>query len=113
MLFVQCKDAASLEVNKYAPEEIVVKVKSACQLFRHGALCYNCKWFAPFDDPIIESISDTLDGVWIVYNGSCHRNPPTFMPALSEEAGLDIDKGWWPYVNADDWCGEFTKGEES
>ena len=66
--------------------------------------------------------------VWLQYkDGTCHRMPPSMirMQDSIEEYTLRndgivqpyrtvavINKGLWPEVDKDDWCGEFESGDQ-
>lgn len=61
-------------------------------------ICETCAYYAPSE---VGSISNDLDG-------ECHRNPPQVI------AWPDVYNlcAFFPAVNREDWCGEWTNDSE-
>lgn len=48
------------------------------------------------------------------YAGWCKRSAPRAFLVSTNMAEEEIDKrGWWPGVEADDWCGEYAWDQQS
>jgi hypothetical protein len=59
--------------------------------------CDQCVFYASLDD---------LPKPWLSKpgaRGECRRDPPKIVPGYDQEDRWR--RGWWPIVQADDWCG--------
>lgn len=57
-------------------------------------MCKDCHWWGDFGDVSTNE-------------GRCHRNAP--LPISIKDDDDPGPKGYWPWTQADDWCGEFKE----
>lgn len=63
--------------------------------------CSGCKFYVPDERP------DYADKF-----GRCHRHPPTLVFMTFENGGGDWGQDY-PYMDKDEWCGEFQPRADS
>lgn len=75
-----------------------------------GDRCWKCKFFDP-SEPVSATKTTVGDFSVVHYelDGRCRRNAP--FPIVDDET--EIGRAIWPWVDGEDWCGEFVECNRS
>ena len=68
--------------------------------------CYTCEFFVPLDEK--ENLTRSF-GHW----GACHGHAPNAMMfgVVNQSLGAESKFSVWPFVKADDFCGDYSPNE--
>lgn len=84
--------------NKLSPEERAHVQQTIEKTILSSETCQKCRWFIVHDD-----LRETPG----VFFGWCHKNAPTPYLRQNDEGDCHGVTAEWPFVNSDDFCGNF------